>query len=119
MTQSFFSNWKPNTDQSTKVINTDEISRKFEEAYGIEPGSIYISTILITNGKSNVNYGRHRPQSDRKQRQITVCDRLGSIGSIVEITMHIIYSTKCAAPKACNKEFANVIHARIEHHAPR
>ncbi|CAF4658873.1 unnamed protein product [Rotaria sp. Silwood2] len=110
--QTFYSTWTPNTDQSTTVINTDKIVRKLEAAYGIESGSIYINTIMITNGKSNVDDDRRRPQSDRKERE--KCDQLGSVGSIVEITMHIIYPAKCGISMACKKEFANIIQARIE-----
>ncbi|CAF4833577.1 unnamed protein product, partial [Rotaria sp. Silwood2] len=66
--QSFYSNWMLNKDQSTKVINIDEIARKLETAYGIEPGSIRISTIMINNGETNAN-GPHRRQLDRKERE--------------------------------------------------
>ncbi|CAF4059241.1 unnamed protein product, partial [Rotaria sordida] len=68
--QSFSSNWIPNKDQSTTVINTDEIARKLEAAYGTESGSIRISTITINNGETKVDSRRRRRQLDRKKREI-------------------------------------------------
>ncbi|CAF4699307.1 unnamed protein product, partial [Rotaria sp. Silwood2] len=69
--QSFYSTWIPNTDQSTTVINTDKIARNviLEAAYGIDAGSIYISAIVIANGKSNMGDDRRRPQLDEKERE--------------------------------------------------
>ncbi|CAF0981414.1 unnamed protein product [Rotaria sordida] len=53
------------------VINNDEIARKLEVAYGIKPGSIRISTIMINNGEANVDgHRRRRRQLDRKKRDI-------------------------------------------------
>ncbi|CAF4655687.1 unnamed protein product, partial [Rotaria sp. Silwood2] len=59
----------PNKDQSTKVINVDEIARKLETSYGIESGSIRISNIMINNGETNANGPRYRRQLDRKERE--------------------------------------------------
>ncbi|CAF2969103.1 unnamed protein product [Rotaria sp. Silwood2] len=104
----------PDKDQSTTVINTDEIARKLEAAYGIKSGSIYISTIVITNANSNVDVDRRRPQPDMKENEI--CDQLGSVGSLVEITMYIVYPAKCGVSMACKKELVDVIQALIEAH---
>ncbi|CAF4041321.1 unnamed protein product [Rotaria sordida] len=72
MTQSFSTNWIPSKNQSMTVINTDEIARKLEAVYGIKPGSIRISTIMINNDQTNVDGRRHRRrrQLDRKKREI-------------------------------------------------
>ncbi|CAF1413747.1 unnamed protein product [Rotaria sordida] len=72
ITQSFSSNWMPNKNQRMTVINTDEIARKLEAAYGIESGSIRISTIMINNGETNVDGHRRRRQLDRKKRDMYV-----------------------------------------------
>ncbi|CAF4103609.1 unnamed protein product [Rotaria sordida] len=111
ITQSFFSNWMPNKDQSTIVINTNEIARKFEAAYGIKSGSIRINTIMINNCGKNVDNRRRRRQLDTKKSEM--CDRLGSDCSITEIAMNIIYPARCAISMSCKKEFADVIQARI------
>ncbi|CAF0858137.1 unnamed protein product [Rotaria sordida] len=111
ITQSFFSNWMPNKDQSTIVINTNEIARKFEAAYGIKSGSIRINTIMINNCGKNVDNHRRRRQLDTKKSEM--CDRLGSDCSITEIAMNIIYPARCAISMSCKKEFADVIQARI------
>ncbi|CAF4668765.1 unnamed protein product, partial [Rotaria sp. Silwood2] len=57
----------PLKDQSTKVINVDEIARKLETAYGIESDSIRIGTIMINNKETNAN-GPRRHQLDKKER---------------------------------------------------
>ncbi|CAF0980856.1 unnamed protein product [Rotaria sordida] len=75
ITQSFSSNWIPNKDQSTTVINTDEIARKLEAAYGIESGSIRIRTITINNGETKVD-SRRRRQLDKKKREIQIVEIL-------------------------------------------
>ncbi|CAF3998791.1 unnamed protein product [Rotaria sordida] len=92
MTQSFFSNWVPNKDQSITVINTNEIARKLEAAYGIKSGSIRINTIMISNCERNVDDRRRR----RRRRQL---DKKKS-----EI---------CGLSMSCKKEFADVIQAPI------
>ncbi|CAF3305972.1 unnamed protein product [Rotaria sp. Silwood2] len=113
MTQSFYSTWMPNKDQSTIAINTDEIARKLEAAYGIKSGSIYISTIVITNGEINVYDRRRRHQFERKKHEIPTCNQFGSGRSIVEITIHIIYPARCGISMSCKKELADDIQARI------
>ncbi|CAF2794939.1 unnamed protein product [Rotaria sp. Silwood2] len=113
MTQSFYSTWMPNKDQSTIVINTDEIARKLEAVYGIKSGSIYISTIVITNGEKNVYDRRRRRQFDRKKHELPRCNQFGSDRSIVEITIHIIYPARCGTFMSCQKELADAIQARI------
>ncbi|CAF1102238.1 unnamed protein product [Rotaria sordida] len=61
----------PNKDQSTTVINTDEIARKLEVVYGIKSGSIRISTIVIHNGETNADdHRRRRRQLHREKREI-------------------------------------------------
>ncbi|CAF0956770.1 unnamed protein product [Rotaria sordida] len=71
ITQSFSSNWMPNKDQSTAVINTDEIARKLEVVYGIKSGSIRISTIMIHNGETNADDDRRRRrQLHREKREM-------------------------------------------------
>ncbi|CAF1080110.1 unnamed protein product, partial [Rotaria sordida] len=88
ITQIFVTNWMPNKGQSTKVINADEIARKLEVVYGIDPGSIYISTIAINNGETNAD---DHHQSHRKKRDIPTCNQLGSHRSIVEMNIDIVY----------------------------
>ncbi|CAF1270218.1 unnamed protein product, partial [Rotaria sordida] len=66
MTQSFSSNWLPNEDQSTTVINTDEIARKLEVVYGIQSGSISIRTIVTHNSETSVDYRRRRQLQSEK-----------------------------------------------------
>ncbi|CAF1426763.1 unnamed protein product [Rotaria sordida] len=78
----------PNKGQSTKVINADEIAQKLEVVYGIDPGSIYISTIAINNGETNAD-DHHQPH--RKKRDIPTCNQLGSHRSIVEMNIDIVY----------------------------
>ncbi|CAF1429922.1 unnamed protein product, partial [Rotaria sordida] len=117
MTQSFSANWMPSKDQSTTVINTDEIAGKLEAAYGIKSGSIRISTIMINSGQINTDGRRpRRRQLDKKKREIPGCDQFGSHRSIVEIAMNIIYPTRCGISMSCKQEFANVIQARIAAH---
>ncbi|CAF0991948.1 unnamed protein product [Rotaria sordida] len=112
MTQSFFSNWVSNKNQSTTVINTDEIARKLEAAYDIKSGSIRINTIMISNCERNFDDRRRRRQLDRKKSEIPRCDRLGSDCSIIEIAMNIIYPARCGISMSCKKEFADVIQGR-------
>ncbi|CAF0779332.1 unnamed protein product [Rotaria sordida] len=114
MILSFYSNWMPYKNQHTTVINTDKIAKKLEAAYGIKSGSIRIRTIVINNGKTNINDRRHKLYG--KNHELPRCDQLGSIGSIVEIAMNIIYPARCGISRSCKKEFANVIQARIAAH---
>ncbi|CAF0738006.1 unnamed protein product [Rotaria sordida] len=114
MTLSFYSNWMPYKNQHTTVINTDKIAKKLRAAYGIKSGSIRIRTIVINNGKTNINGRRHKLY--RKNHELPRCDRLGSVGSIVDIAMNIIYPARCGISQSCKKEFTNVIQARIAAH---
>ncbi|CAF0994855.1 unnamed protein product [Rotaria sordida] len=115
ITQSFSTNWIPSKNQSMTVINTDEIARKLEAVYGIKPGSIRISTIMINNDQTNVDGRRHRRrrQLDRKKREIPRCDQLGSDRSIVEIAMNVIYPSRCGTSMSCKTDFVAVVQERI------
>ncbi|CAF4110996.1 unnamed protein product [Rotaria sordida] len=75
--QSFSSNWMPNPEQSTTVINTDKIARKLEVVYGINSESIRISTIVIHNSEANADdHGRRRRrQLHREKREIDIRDQ--------------------------------------------
>ncbi|CAF1226579.1 unnamed protein product [Rotaria sordida] len=96
------------------VVNVNEIARQLEAAYGINPNTIRITSIVVySGGTGGVIVGRRRRELDRKKRQIPSCDQLGSDMLIVETTFCIIYPRRCGVSVSCKQKFINNIQTKL------
>ncbi|CAF1072873.1 unnamed protein product [Rotaria sordida] len=120
ITRTFVTNTILANNQSTTVVNFNQIARQIETAYGLPAGSVRIINIVIIGpirypGSSS---RRRRGVLYRKKRQLPSCDQYGFARTAVQITMRIVYPRRCGFSPSCKQRFANVILARFNTFAP-